>query len=235
MSDGFKATYHNDLLTPVGFLDFPMLWKPDVKGRTKYSKDAYGATLLFPKSELATGLAPIRAAIVALAAKAFPGMQPGQWKHFLKDGDAPPGFGAKPKADYYKGMVYFNATHTDKSPVRLVNRDKSDLVELQHRDLLHRGAKVRCVISIGTYVLDGKPGINAFLDVVQFVSMGERWGGGNVGVLDALPPDDSAGLVGLGGGADPLAMQQPATPPSPERVAAALSQVPPPPARDPLL
>jgi len=232
MSDTFKPTFHNDIVTPVGFLDFPQLWKPDVKGRTKFSKDAYGATLLFPKSELTTGLAPLRAAIVALAAKAFPGLQPGQWKHGLKDGDAAPGFGQKAKPDYYKGMVYFNASHTAKSPVRLVNRDKSDLVEAVHRDLLHRGAKVRAVVSIGTYVLDGKPGISFYLDVVQFVAMGERWGGGNVGALDELPPDEGASLASLGGGADPLAMQATVSNgPMPAGLAAAAA----PPARDPLL
>lgn len=231
MSDTFKPTFHNDIVTPVGFLDFPQLWKPDIKGRTKFSKDAYGATLLFPKSELATGLAPLRAAIVALAAKAFPGLQPGQWKHGLKDGDAAPGFGQKAKPDYYKGMVYFNASHTPKSPVRLVNRDKSELTELAHRDLLHRGSKVRAVVSIGTYVLDGKPGISFYLDVVQFVAMGERWGGGNVGALDELPPDEGASLVGLGGGADPLAMQATVSnAPMPACVAAAA-----PPVKDPLL
>lgn len=229
MSDSFKPTYHNDIVTPVGFLDFAHLWKPDVKGRTKYSKDAYSATLLFPKSELTTGLAPLRAAIVALAAKAFPGLPAGHWKHFLKDGDAPPGFGAKPKPDYYKGMIWFNASHTAKSPVRLVNRDKSDLVEAVHRDLLHRGAKVRCVVSIGTYVVDGKPGINAFLDVVQFVATGERWGGGNVGALDELPPDETAGVASLGGGADPLAMQ--AAPPAAGGQGSATT----PPAKDPLI
>lgn len=235
MSDAFKPSYVNDLVTPVGFLDFPQLWRPDVKGRTKFSKDAYGATLLFPKAELQTGLAPLRSAIVALAAKAFPGVPAGQWKHFLKDGDAPPGFGQKAKPDYYKGMVYLNASHTSKSPVRLVNRDKSDLNEVQHKDLLHRGSKVRCVVSIGTYVLDGKPGICCYLDVVQFVAMGERWGGGNVGALDELPPDEGASLASLGGGADPLAMQGGATF---NAAAPTLAQQPPAaaaPARDPLL
>lgn len=229
MSDIFKPMYHNEIVLPVGYLDHPHLWKPDVKGRTQYSKDAYGATLLFPKSELATGLAPLRAAIVALAAKAFPGLAAGQWKHGLKDGDAPPGFGKKPKADYYKGKVYFNASHTAKSPVRLVNRDRSDLNELAHADLLHRGAKVRAIVSLGTYPgSDGVPGICFYLDVVQFVAMGERWGGGNVGALDELPPDEGASLASLGGGADPLAMQQAPAVAASQPPAAA-------PTRDPLL
>lgn len=233
MSDTFKPMYHNEIVTPVGYLDHPHLWKPDVKGRTQYSKDAYGATILFPKAELQTGLAPLRAAIVALAAKAFPGLAPGQWKHGLKDGDAPPGFGKKPKPDYYKGKVYFNASHTNKTPVRLVNRDRSDLNELQHGDLLHRGSKVRVIISLGTYAgSDGAPGICFYLDVVQLVAVGERWGGGNVGALDELPPDEGASLASLGGGADPLAMQATVpNAPMPASLAAAAA----PPARDPLL
>jgi hypothetical protein len=203
------------------------LWAPDVKGRTKFSKDAYAATIIIPKARVAE-LEPVKAAIRTLAAQQFQGVE---FKHPLKDGDAAPGFGAKEKAEYYKGHLYFQASSSSKRTVKLVHRDRSPLDPIRHKDLLHRGALVRLLLSAGTYVLDGKPGINFFLDVVQYIGEGQRFGGGNVNALDALPMDEADGAAPMGAvgtGADPFAAGAPAP-------GAAQGTAAKPPARDPLL
>jgi len=161
-------------------LSFPKLHKPEAfgGGEPKYS----ASFLLDPESD--TGKQNIKLFKQALdeACKAKWGDDKGKWPKFKQDHKC---FrdGNDFEYDGYADMKVISSS--ERKPPMLLNRDKTPLneAECMQRDVLEAGDYVNAVINIWCYdtkTEEGMPvkGYGANLRAVQFIEVGERFGGG---------------------------------------------------------
>lgn len=168
--------------TPKFRLSFPHLFEP-----TKYdknSKPAYSIVMLFPKDQ---DLSSMKKSILSAAKEAF-GADRKKWPKGLslpwRDGDD------KEDLAGYEGHFYAGAKSYNKPVV--VDRDKN---KIEIEDDIYGGCYARAVLVAKATEAGGKFYITLYLQAVQFIADGERFGGGvNLDEdFDDLEDDDTDG------------------------------------------
>ena len=154
-------------------LSFADIWQP--KAFNPGSPPKYSCNFLPDKETQGDQIKAIEKKMAEMAMDFFNGKPPKGIKRCLGDGED--------KAyEGYDGQMFISAS--SKRQPEIIDRDKSPLVELD--DKPYSGCYVNAVI--GLWVQDNQYGkrVNANLDVIQFQSDGERFGGGGGSKADLL-------------------------------------------------
>ena len=169
--EGIKIT------TPKGRLSFPHLFEP-----TKYKEDSkaqYNCTILFPKNE---DLSKLKTAMGLAQEQAF-GKDKKNWPKNInlpwRDGDD--------KDDYegYAGNYYLSAKTFNRPPV--IDRQKQKIEDAEE---IYGGCYGRLALVIKVTESGGKYYVTCYLQGVQKLSDGEKFGGGGLDVDSAFDDID---------------------------------------------
>jgi hypothetical protein len=179
-----KDVYGERFNTPIGRVSYPHVFK---KGQGKDGKEGkFEITLLLPKKT--TDIADLEKRIDEIGTKAFSGawVNIKKKKPVVRDGDewADEKKAEGKDAEVYRGNWYIKA-RTSKRP-GVVGPDKTPIAE--EDDLFYGGCYARANVTPGSYDNESK-GVTLYLNAVQKVRDGERFGGGSVdpdSVFDAF-------------------------------------------------
>ncbi len=187
-----KDVYGDRFNTPIGRVSYPAVFKK--KQGMDGSEGKFELTLLIPKS---TDLTDLRARLDKVGKEAFGDLWKGvdkQKNPTIRDGDE---YADDKKAEGKDGEVYrghwFIKARTSKRP-GVVGPDKTPLGESD--DSFYGGCYARMNVTPGSYSTNGNRGVTLYLNAVQKVKDGERFGGGGVdpdAVFDAFETDDASG------------------------------------------
>lgn len=173
-----KAVYGEKFNTVVGRVSYPHVFKRSNGMNGKEGK--YELTLLVPKKG---DLGDLKERIDKVGTEAFGAAWAviSKKKPIIKDGDeyADEKAAVGKDGEVYRGHWYFRAGTSKRIPV--VGPDKMALDEVD--DAFYGGCYARMNVTPGSYEADGSKGVTLYLNAVQKVKDGERFGGS--GSVDA--------------------------------------------------
>lgn len=155
---GADPVYINNISTPVGFVSFPHLAKPDTVG--EYADDKFKVTLLFDKKGV--DLSGLKKAALLCAQKAFGEKITSldDFDHPFRDGDA------KANLKGYKGRIYITPKRkSDKGAPKMVGKMKEEV----DATMFYGGCKARCILTAMSYTLKGKESVTFLLEAGKSV------------------------------------------------------------------
>lgn len=168
------------LMTGKVRLSYPHLAEP--RANSEGEKPKYSATLLIPKDDKAT-LGKIKDAIKEAAdefrEKNGAASLPAKPKTTLHDGDGEREDGSEFGAEC-KGC-YVITVSSQNAPL-LIDRSKNEVDEVE--EVFYPGCYVRAQLNFKGYNFNGKKGITAYLNAVQWLADGERLGEARVSADD---------------------------------------------------
>ena len=160
----------------------------------------YSATFIIPKDH--ADLPSLKRALFEAGQEEFPAdFKPGSWpKGYtcgLKDADAETdsnGDVLAEKNPAYKGCYIIEANSVNR-PLT-INRNKSAVTEAD--GIIYSGCYVNASLGIAGYTYGKvKKGVKAYLNGVQFVADGERFGSDALSDFDELDNDDADDILGF--------------------------------------
>ncbi len=204
----------NVVVTPIGFISFPYLAKPDV-GRTN-SSGKYTAQLFIPKDVFKVEGQKLLQVVLELGRTLKgPNATLRDFKHTIYDVDAlTPEKKAKLHEAVRSGYIQINCAST-RAPI--VKDAKQNIMALQDIERISGGDVCRFVVGAYTYKQQGG-GVALGLNVVQYKEKGPvAFGGGGAGVelltdlevkMEDVPASDLVGGISAAPApaADPLGL-----------------------------
>jgi len=160
-----KDVYGEKVTSPKGRVSFPHVYEKNTSG--KYPSDKYELTLLFPKN---TDMSLLEQALMKVAKEAH-GSKIKSLADLvhnpIRDGDEKDNLGG------YAGHWYIKAKSSLKPGI--IGPDKQPLHDPEQ---FYPGCWARMSLVPGSYEQGGKPGVTFYLQNIQWLGHGERFGGG---------------------------------------------------------
>jgi len=148
-------------------LSFPTIWTPKKFNDVDDKPPRYSAKFLLDKDTDSDQITDLQKLISQHVKTAFNGKKPGGLKYFLTDG-------AESESEGYENAMSVSASSRETSPPKLIDRDKSPLVEEDGK--LYSGCYVNAAITMWVQNNSYGKRVNCNLIAIQFVKDGERLG-----------------------------------------------------------
>ena len=194
LSSSKKDHYVNNVRTPVAIAAFVKIREPEMFRK----KLRYSMSLLFERD---ANLQVLKDALIRCAEQATgeKDLTIKDFAHPIKNGDT------KPEYKGYPGRWFMHTTAGEDMQPKVYGRGKP--LPVLDPKVIYSGCHVRVILSAMAYEDDDHPsgiGVTFFMEAIQFVSDGERMGGGETDVSGFEDEDDLEGYEDTFGEGDEL-------------------------------